>query len=155
MAYIQAHMVEGGSMFIFKHRIRTDSYLNAFSEGHFMAISSIHQFSTPTYSCSWEGWGFSQHAPWTSQQSISRPTHNQTFALTCHLEFTFNLQIFWAYLSIWQKMQTQNKRVHGWSNSSSYWCTALLGYLGKQQPDYQSSSSGNAGCSTVWPQGYG
>lgn len=32
-----------------------DSYLSAFSEGHFMAISSIHQFSILTRSCSGAG----------------------------------------------------------------------------------------------------
>lgn len=46
--YIQAHTVEGGSMPVFKHRLGQTVYLNAFSEGHFMAISFIHQFSTPT-----------------------------------------------------------------------------------------------------------
>lgn len=44
--YIQAHVVEKGVDVPIQTQIRTDSYLNAFSEGHFMAVSSIHQFYT-------------------------------------------------------------------------------------------------------------
>lgn len=32
MEYVQAHMVEGGSMLVFKHRLGQTVYLNAFSE---------------------------------------------------------------------------------------------------------------------------
>ena len=94
--YIQAHMAEGGSMPVYKHRLGQTVYLNAFSQGHCMAIPSLHQFSTPTYSCSRSqgGWCFSQHAPWRGQQSVSGLMHYHTFTLTGHLEFEATYKCF-------------------------------------------------------------
>ena len=71
-------MVKRGSEPVFKHRLRMESCLNASSEGQFMAISSIHQFSTPTR-C--------YHSVRTINSGQADSLRLRANAKICHVEF--------------------------------------------------------------------
>lgn len=99
-------------------QIRTDSYLNAFSEGHFMAVSSIHQFYTHMHILPhghWEAGEFPSMHPEQHNSSLA-----QGYRISRHWRSHAMLSLESTFKSFWvRKSKRKIKKWSGWGNSSN------------------------------------